>query len=108
MSKENRTPILDPILLALRSRRVIIAAVSLVVALVVAFVPELAQVQDALIIVIGTIAVALIGGISWEDAATAGRARAQQPLGQPDAEARALVVSILTELGVFGASTPRE
>jgi hypothetical protein len=104
MSKEQRIPLIDPILLALRSRRVIIAIVSLAVALLVAFVPELAAVQDALIVVIGAVALALIGGLSWEDAARAGRDRASQPLGTPDAELRLTVVRLLEELGVLPAT----
>ncbi len=99
MDKSTRTPILDPVLLALRSRRVLIALVSVVVALLVAYVPELAGIQDALIVLIGTLA--LIGGLSWEDAASAGRDRAQQPAGQPDEALRDLIRGALEEIGIL-------
>lgn len=101
MDKSTRTPILDPVLLALRSRRVLIALVSVFVALLVAYVPELAGIQDALIVLIGTLALALIGGLSWEDAASAGRDRAQQPAGQPDEALRDLIRGVLEEIGIL-------
>jgi len=101
MDKSSRTPILDPVLLALRSRRVIIALVSVAVALLVAYVPELANVQDALIVLVGTLSLALIGGLSWEDAANAGRQRAEQPAGPPDEAVRDLIRAILEEIGLL-------
>ncbi|MCC6612892.1 MAG: hypothetical protein IT320_05390 [Anaerolineae bacterium] len=108
MDKSTRTPILDPLLLALRSRRVIIALISVAVALLVAYVPELASVQDALIVLVGTLALALIGGLSWEDAANASRQRAEQPAGQPEDALRDLIRGILEELGLLppGSNNP--
>ncbi len=110
MDKSTRTPILDPVLLALRSRRVIIALVGVAVALLVAYVPQLAGVQDALIVLVGTLALALIGGLSWEDAAHAGRQRAEQPIGQPEEALRDLIRGVLEEIGLLqseaGDSSP--
>jgi Na+/proline symporter len=101
METPRRIPVLDPILIALRSRRVIIAIISIVVALLVAYAPQLAAVQDALIVLVGTLALALIGGLSWEDAARLSRDRAEQPLGTPDTALRDAILAILQETGVL-------
>ena len=101
MDSSRRIPVLDPILIALRSRRVIIAIVSIAVALLVAYAPQLAAVQDALIVLVGTLALALIGGLSWEDAARLSRDRAEQPIGTPDAALRDVILSVLQETGVL-------
>jgi hypothetical protein len=97
----NTIPVLDPILLALRSRKVIIAIVSVLVALLVSYVPELAPVQDTLIVLIGTVALALIGGIAWEDAASAGRERAAKPLDSVEEEVKRAVRAVLDEMGII-------
>jgi hypothetical protein len=92
---DNRIPIVGPILLALRSRKVIIALVSIAVAVLVAYVPELRAVQDALIVLIGSVSLAVIGGIAWEDAAGASRARAAQPVGTIAEEVKRAVREVL-------------
>jgi hypothetical protein len=94
---EKRMPIVGPILLALRSRKVIVALVSILVAVLVAYVPELRAVQDALIVLIGSLALAVIGGIAWEDAAGAARERAAQPVGTIAEEVKRAVREVLEE-----------
>lgn len=73
IDKDNRFPIIDPILLALKSRRVIVALVALIVGLIVLAVPELAAVQGEVLVLLITLALAVIGGYSIEDAASAAR-----------------------------------
>jgi|GEM_PF-1183745 len=72
-SKNDRRPILDPLLMALKSRRVLIALVTLVVGVLVLAVPELEAVRGELLTLLITLALALIGGYSIEDAAHAAR-----------------------------------
>lgn len=72
-SKDTRRPIIDPLVLALKSRRVLVALVTLLVGVVVLAVPELAAVQDEILVLLVTLALAVIGGYSVEDAASAAR-----------------------------------
>src|SRR3712207_514181 len=92
--KSLRRPLVDPLLLALKSRRVIIALAALLVGLLVAAVPDLGAVRDELLTLIAALALALIGGYSVEDAARAGRERAAAP---PD-DLRSLVQEALAGL----------
>ena len=74
-----RRPVIDPLLLALRSRRVMVALCALLVGVLVLAVPGLYAVQSELLVLVVTLALALIGGYSVEDAAAAGRDRAALP-----------------------------
>lgn len=97
--KANRRPILDPVLLALKSRRVVIAVMTLLVGLLVMAVPELAAVQTEVLTLLITLALALIGGYSIEDAAIAARQR--EPIPADDTlreQVREVVESLLDEL----------
>lgn len=60
----------------LRSRRVIVAFTTFALAVLMTALPELSEVQGELLIVLLTLALALIGGYSVEEAATIAR---QQP-----------------------------
>ncbi|MEO0564136.1 MAG: hypothetical protein AAF125_18670 [Chloroflexota bacterium] len=71
--KAARRPLIDPLLLALKSRRVLIALTALAVSLLVSALPALASVHTELLIVVTTLALALIGGYTAEDAARAAR-----------------------------------
>lgn len=71
--KRQRTPIIDPLLLALKSRRVIVAIVSIIVGILIVQIPDLGFFRDEITFLITAIALGVIGGISWEDAAKAGR-----------------------------------
>jgi len=75
MSEEKmaRRPVIDPVLMALRSRRVMIALAALFVGGLVSAVPVLAPVEGELLTLVITLALGLIGGYSVEDAARAGR-----------------------------------
>lgn len=74
--KENRRAVIDPILLLLKSRRVLIALVSLILSIVVIAIPTLQAVHSELLVLVMTLALVLIGGLSIEDAVLASR---QQP-----------------------------
>ncbi|MGB1287331.1 MAG: hypothetical protein ACPG7F_12405 [Aggregatilineales bacterium] len=72
-NKLSRRPLVDPIILALKSRRVLIALVTLLVGILISSIPELAIVRSELLTLLMTLALALIGGYSVEDAARASR-----------------------------------
>ncbi|GAB4514423.1 MAG: hypothetical protein OHK0046_16500 [Anaerolineae bacterium] len=71
--KANRRPLIDPLLLVLKSRRVIVALAALLTGLLIIQVPTLQPVQDEVLVLIITLALAVIGGFSVEDAALAAR-----------------------------------
>ena len=77
--KSLRRPIIDPVLLALKSRRVVVALSALIVGLLVLAVPELQPVRGELLTLVITLSLAVIGGYTVEDAAKAGRDRATTP-----------------------------
>ncbi len=93
-------PILTPVLLLLKSRKVIVSACALILNVLVAAAPELAPFRNELMTVITGLALALIGGIAYEDAARAGRDAASAP-PQTDAE---LLKTLLGDL-IDGIST---
>lgn len=66
-------------LLLLKSRKVIVSLCALAVSLLIAAVPELATYRSELLAVITGLALALIGGIAYEDAAKVGREAAASP-----------------------------
>lgn len=86
----NSTPLLTPILLLLKSRKVIVSLCALALNLLVSLVPF----RGELMTVITGLALALIGGIAYEDAAQSGREAAAQP-PQTSAE---LLKSLLGDL----------
>jgi type III secretory pathway component EscS len=67
--KAQRRPLIDPLLLILKSRRVIVALAALLVGVLVSYVPALANVQGELMMLVIALALAIIGGYSIEDAA---------------------------------------
>ncbi len=94
--KSKRMPILDPLLLVLKSRRVLIALAALLVGLLLLAVPQLEPVRGELLTLVITLALALIGGYSVEDAAAAAR---QTPT-PPDLESavREVISAVLDEI----------
>ena len=78
-NKTLRRPLVDPLVLALKSRRVIVALCALLVGLLALAVPELQSVRGELLTLIITMALAVIGGYSIEDAVNAGRDRSAAP-----------------------------
>lgn len=78
-NKIERRPVIDPVLLALKSRRVIVALAALIVGLLTLALPELQPVRSELLTLVITLALAVIGGYTVEDAAHAARDRAAAP-----------------------------
>jgi hypothetical protein len=73
LDKSKRTPLFTPLKMLLQSRRVLIAIAALLVGLLVMAFPELQAVRGELLTLVITLSLALIGGYSVEDAATAAR-----------------------------------
>ncbi len=92
--KSARRPLIDPLLLALKSRRVLVALCALVVGLLTLAIPDLQPVRAELMTLLITLALAVIGGYSLEDAARAGRERATLP---PE-DLRDLVKDVLNDV----------
>ena len=92
--KSARRPLIDPLLLALKSRRVLVALCALVVGLLTLAIPDLKSVHGELMTLLITLALAIIGGYSLEDAARAGRERATQPTE----ELRDLIKDVLMDV----------
>jgi len=90
-NKSLRRPVIDPLLIVLKSRRVIVAISAFLVSLLVMAVPELEPLLDEILTMVITLALAIIGGYTIEDAARAGRERANLP---PD-ELRELIKDVL-------------
>lgn len=90
-----RRAIVDPLLLALKSRRVIVALCALLVGVLVLAVPELDAVRGELLVLLITLALAVIGGYSVEDAAHAAR---EHTSTVSDADLRDLLYEVLDEL----------
>ena len=80
------TPVIGPIMAILRSRKFIVALASLLVSLLVLAIPDLTEVRGELLTLLVAFGLALIGGITIEDAAAKGREAAAAP-AVPPAEA---------------------
>lgn len=94
--KTQRRPLLDPLLLTLKSRRFLTAVTALLVTLLIGQVPQLEPLRGELVTVVVTLALGLIGGYSLEDAAAAVR---KQPPPPPELRdlLREIVESLLAE-----------
>lgn len=92
------TPILTPVLALLRSRKFIVGVVALVINLLIAVVPDLAAFRDQLMAVVTGLALALIGGIAYEDAAKAGKDAATVAPSTPEDAARKLLLDLIDEV----------
>lgn len=79
LDKSARRPVIDPILLALKSRRVIVALSTLIVGLLTLAVPDLESTRGEILTLLITLALAIIGGYTVEDAVKAGREQASLP-----------------------------
>ena len=88
--KTTRRPLIDPVLMLLKSRRVLISLVTLIVSIGIMLIPTLAPVQGEILVLIITLALALIGGYTVEDAVSIAR---QQPL--PPDDLKALVHDVI-------------
>ncbi|MCA9884615.1 MAG: hypothetical protein KC546_06780 [Anaerolineae bacterium] len=94
--KSQRRALIDPIILALKSRRVLIAISALIVGLMTIVVPELVAVRVEILVLLITLALALIGGYTIEDAAVA--ARQTNPSALPREQIQELIDAVLDAL----------
>lgn len=108
-NKEQRRALIDPIMLALKSRRVLVAMVALIVGFGMLLVPELEAVRDEVTVLLTALALAVIGGYSIEDAARAGREKAAEPV-DPDVKVlvREAIEATLDELGLKRVGPPAD
>lgn len=83
MMKRERRPLIDPLLMLLKSRRVLISLVTLLFGVAVMLLPDLAPLTDEILVLLLTLALALIGGYTLEDAVQIAR---QQPLPPDELE----------------------
>ncbi len=90
--KSLRRPVVDPVMLALKSRRVIVALCALIVGLLTLAIPDLHPLRGELLTLIITLSLAVIGGYTVEDAARAGRENA----GAPPEDLQNLIKDVLT------------
>lgn len=88
-------PVIAPLIALLRSRKFLTLVSAIIVNVLVARVPELASVRDLLITGVILLALVLIGGISLEDAAKAGKDAATEPVEDLDSQVRELVKELL-------------
>ncbi len=102
-NKSLRRPVIDPLLLALKSRRVVVALCALLVGLLTLAVPELVVVRGELLTLVISLALAVIAGYTVEDAAKVARDSA----AQPPQDVRELIREVLNGL-VDETSSPTE
>ena len=91
-----RRPIIDPIILALKSRRVIIALCALLTGIISLALPELNAVRIELLTLIITLALVVIGGYSIEDAARAAHQQEPPPGAVDSADLERLIREVVT------------
>jgi hypothetical protein len=89
-----RRPVIDPLLMALKSRRVIVALSALVVSVLVMAEPRLVPIRQEMLTLVVTLSLAIIGGYTVEEAVRAGRERAEIP----NEKLRQLIKDLLAEL----------
>lgn len=99
--KISRRPVVDPLLLALKSRRVIVALCALLVGVLTLAVPELEVVRGELLTLVISLALAVIAGYTVEDAAKVAREGA----AMPPQELRELIREVLNGI-VDETATP--
>jgi hypothetical protein len=74
-NKNERTPVLDPILMLLKSRRFWVLIIAAIVDVLIAAVPDLSTSRDVLIAAVTAVAGVVVHGFSMEDAALAQSAK---------------------------------
>lgn len=100
--KSSRRPLIDPLLLALKSRRVIVALCALAISLLLSVFPALEPLRAELLTLLAALALALIAGYSVEDAASSAR---QIPPGQdPSDLAKEIAIAIIDQMSDPAAS----
>jgi hypothetical protein len=94
LDKSKRRPLIDPLLEVLKSRRVLIALASLIVGVLLMAVPELYPLRGELLVLVISLALALIGGYSVEDAVSLAK---QQPKSSELREQIRAVIEAMVE-----------
>ena len=74
--KDNRTPVIFPLLNLLRSRKFIVALAAIISSILVSKIPELRPYTAEIMTGIITLGLVLVGGIAFEDALIQGRVEA--------------------------------
>lgn len=95
LDKSQRRPIIDPLLEVLKSRRVLIALASLLVAVLLMAIPELYPLRGELLVLVISLALALIGGYSVEDAVSLAKQQPKEPLLKE--QIRAVIEAMIEE-----------
>lgn len=72
IEKTDITPVIGPLVELLRSRKFMVALMTLVVDVLIAYVPALEPARAELLVVFTLIGSLLVGAIAWEDAAAKG------------------------------------
>lgn len=99
---------LSPLAALLRSRKVMVALVSLLVMLFVAYEPRFEPFAVEMITLITAVALALVGSIAWEDTAAI-KAAANESAGKTPAElAKETAVIVIDELIEQGKTPPEQ
>jgi len=93
--KQTRTPLIEPILLVMKSRRFIVAVTALIVSALIGVMPELESLRSELTMLIGALALALIGGYSLEDSAIA--LRENPPTDDPREQIHDVIDAVLEQ-----------
>lgn len=96
--KTQRTPVVEPLLLMLKSRRVMTALATVIVGALSLAWPALDPVQTELLVLLLTLALAVIGGYSAEDAASAAREDASTAPDDLDERIKQAVAAVLDEM----------
>ena len=95
LDKSKRRPLIDPLLEVLKSRRVLIALASLLVGVLLMAAPELYPLRSEMLFLVVSLALALIGGYSVEDAVSLAK---QQPKSEDlKAQIRAVIEAMVEE-----------
>lgn len=94
-NKRERRPVIDPLLMVLKSRRVVVAVSAVLVGAMASAVPLLEPLEGELLTLVIALAFALIGGYTVEDAAHIGRET--QPPDTLREAAREVMEALLTE-----------
>lgn len=100
--KMARRIIIDPLLALLKSRRVLIALITLMVGLLMHLLPALAPLENELLILLVSLALALIGGYSLEDAMIAAR---QTPTDQALRDEIDALLDAILDVGLVNLDT---
>lgn len=101
--KRTRRPLLEPLLLALKSRRVIVALCALLVGVLLLSVPALTPLRAEITTLIVALALAVIAGYSLADAVNAGREHAALPITELRDLIREVIDALLDETAGEGS-----